>query len=310
MPGGANGAPTGPRPWWSSGSRSRCWPTVWSCPGAIASIESLTPDGPERLWEGRYEPVAACQRFELTLHPPRRVEALRLVVDPRRVDGPTALDAIGLEPAGGMGLEHARVEVVESPSPWPVETVWAARVEDVSHWKGLEAIEPPRGDFGALFARWSQERPPRSAWQALGAPDVYPAKGERAAWTVEGAGEQHIAVTFARSVTAQTIVVVDPNGPAALVRVEDLTGATPRVLWQGGIDATRGHQVRLQLPAPTRIERLRLVVDPRGATSTIDAIGLVPTAPGGEEGGAIKRPPDRRERARPARRSPASRGRP
>lgn len=247
-------------------------------PGAIARIEAFAPGGAELLWQGQYAPSAPSQRFELTLDPPRRIQALRLVVDPGRVEGSMALDAIGLEPVGvadDRTRRLARAEVVESPSPWPAGTIWASRVESVSHWKGREEVEPQSADLAAALARWSGEPPPHSPWQALGAPDVYPAAGESRAWVVEGFGEQHLTVSFPAGVWAESVVVVDPNGPATLVRIEDLTGPSPQVIWQGGLAVGRGHQVRLSLAAPGRIERLRLVVDPRGGTASIDAVGLV-----------------------------------
>jgi hypothetical protein len=250
-------------------------------PGAIARIEAFAPEGPELLWQGRYAAVAPSQRFELTLDPPRRIQALRLLVDPGRVEGPMALDAIGLEPVGATSdrtRRLARVEVVESPAPWPAGTVWASRVESASHWKGLDELEPPSADVVAALARWSAKPPPRSPWKALGAPDVYPATGEPSTWVVEGSGEQHLTVSFPPGVWAESLVVVDPNGPSRLVRVEDLTGPSAQVVWQGGLAIGRGHQIRLALPAPGRIERLRLVVDPRGGTASIDAVGLVPAA--------------------------------
>lgn len=67
-------------------------------PGAVTRVDDTTnPAAPAVLWEGEAPPpMASAVMAEITLSAPRRISAVRLVLDTRRVAGWNEIDAIGL----------------------------------------------------------------------------------------------------------------------------------------------------------------------------------------------------------------------
>jgi len=111
----------------------------------------------------------------------------------------------------------------------------------------------------------------------------WPAHGDVAgAWASADpdGGPEWITVGFGAAVDASAVVVLETHLPGAVARIDDVTDpAAATALWEGTTEARDGSRaLRIDLPAPRRIGRLRVVLDTRRVEgwNEIDAIGPVP----------------------------------
>ncbi len=129
-----------------------------------------------------------------------------------------------------------------------------------------------------------------AASKATGPPDVYPTHGDSPnAWASRGssAGEEWITVSFAKSVVARSVIIVETLHPGSLARIDDVSGPKPAILWEG--TTGRINQARvlsLELATPRKLSKIRLLLDTTRCSgwSAIDAVGLVPKRKGGKPG--------------------------
>ena len=72
--------------------------------GALVAVDDVSAGrAPARLWQGVTGPADGARVLSVELPTPRAIEAVRVVLDTRRVPGWNEIDAIGLVPARPAG---------------------------------------------------------------------------------------------------------------------------------------------------------------------------------------------------------------
>lgn len=241
---------------------------------AVATLNadgSMTPAyaaGPTRLG-----PAAA--QLVVPLGQPRPILGVRIDNASAAVGTYAELDAVGASPvpacstpgaaplAVGMGFGGAtRLSLSEYAGSMPTGgVVWAMGVVSFSSQYSTDT--------------WA-------AYQALGAPNVFPRWGDLAGtWAPASTSsrEESLILQFPPTVTQQ-ILVFETYGVGGLYQVLDVSGGSTVLLWAGppGPAIEEARVLRITLPQPRQISVLRLVTSPAavGEYPEIDAVGLVP----------------------------------
>ena len=287
-----------------------------TCNAGATYAVSVWADGVQSvIWEGPPSRESSARILEIELDPPRRVDKVRAYVNNQLGSGWAEIDTIGLvmtEPLDpaivARQRAHARAARSRSSRMLVLMAALLAMGAAIAVFVaggggsgGREATEPLTRpaivEVGAQVrilpgppaARWATDVIEYSSqyddysWaadQVLGAPDVYPRHGDLAgAWASRNSvgGTEWITVEVPQG-TARGVVVVETNSPGAVVRLDDLSGPEPVLLWEGSTPVAYASRVlQIDLPRPRPIHRLRLVLDTTRAPSwnEIDALGVV-----------------------------------
>jgi len=266
------------------------------------------------LWQAPPKPArvgADAAVVEVAVNPPRPLHSVRAYV---ANEGPeyAEIDTIGLIAVDPLP-EERRAE-------WPkrksrlLRVIVGLLVLAVGIWWGVRAChggEPApivtpattiasgsaapwdidRDGLAAAGAVWASKATASSEYrhdkwsaaQATGAPDVLPLHEDNGrAWASYGTnnGTEWLEVSWSTPVTTRALVVVETFHPGAVVRVDDLSGATPVTLWRGALPpSAESRVVRVSWANRRAISRVRLVLDTTlvSGWNEIDAVGAVPT---------------------------------
>ena len=282
-------------------------------PGATFAVTVWRGEQEELLWRGRPALATGGARvLELEVQPPQRLERVRVYLRNDLSPRWTEIDTICLvatEPVPerlrkkpsparrrwSIGCSLLTLLAIAScsiwiaipkdPRPMPERPTEALAGSNMMVWQTSKEVMLSWGVVWAssVSAYSSQfQSADNSAAKALFEPDVYPNYGDDVnAWAPDRAdlGPEWITVAFPRATNASAVVIVETSVPGSLVRIDDVSGPAPVVLFEGTTQVFESSRVlSLELPEPRLIRAIRVVLDTRRASgwNEIDAIGLHP----------------------------------
>lgn len=285
--------------------------------GAAFAVTVIDDDGEEIVWQRRPEAhPGGAQVLEVSLDPPRPVRRARVYIT-NSGQRWAQIDTVGLVAVDPVpAAVRKRFRRRRSYGAWIALAVvlllvggflWLGRTAaSVAHEESNPRLSTPPTALEGATARawptdvaglaaagvvWADGAPVVSSqygkhqWaavQAAGAPDTYPAHGDRpTAWASRGKndGAEWIELSWATPVDTRRIAVVETFNPGALARIDDISGADEVTLWQGRVEpSTTSRVLVIELPRARRLSGLRVVLDTTRAAgwNEIDAVGLVP----------------------------------
>ncbi len=172
--------------------------------------------------------------------------------------------------------------------PRPAQTVNGGKLMTWSATVAKMNAEPTIWSTSVSAYSSQYGSPQNAASRAAGPPDVYPDHLDSPnAWASRGssAGEEWITVRFEKPVVARSVIIVETLHPGALARIDDVSGPTQAILWEGTTGKINEARVlSLELSPPRKLSKIRILLDTtrRAGWSAIDAVGLVPKRGGGK----------------------------